>query len=341
MNKIKYFLIVNIIWPFFLSANAYSADCSQKRMGMDIGSGSTKIRLALVDVCQKKIEKILFEKSIPIAFKDDLSRSTKKQFSEKIVQDAVTKLKLILDEVDDERPFTIYAVATSAFRDATNAKIAAKFISKSIGSKIKIIDQKQEGLLGFVGASSITGYPTNEIVVWDIGGGSQQITILDKSKPKTFLGKLASGSFKNYIISKVQKKDLMSNISPNPISFYESALALNYLFKDAKKIPKVIKEAMLNPHYKMIGIGGVHNNSMKDQLKFKDNQYTIETLEKSLKERIGLTDKEVGGDYFDTDISNLLYVYGMMGYLGIKKVETVKVTMAEAVILHPEIVGFK
>ncbi len=310
-------------------------------MGIDIGSGTTKIRLAQVDVCQKKIEKIIFEKSVPIAFKDDLSRSSKKQFSDKIVQEAISKLKEIEEEVSSEKPFAIYAVATSAFREATNARIAAKFISKKIGSPLKIIDQKKEGLLGFLAASSVTHYPENEIIVWDIGGGSQQITMLNKSKAKVFLGKVASGSFKNYIISKIQKKDLMTNLSPNPISLYHGALALNYLFSDAKKIPKVIKEALLNPHYKIIGIGGVHNNSIKEQLKLKENFYTFEGLEKSTKERMGLSDKEVGGDYADTDISNLLFVYGMMGTLGIKKVEMAKISMAEAVILHPEVVGLK
>ena len=133
----------------------------------------------------------------------------------------------------------------------------------------------------------------------------------------------------------------MKNLSANPINLYEGAVALNYLFSDAKKIPKVIKEAMLNPHYKIIGIGGVHNNSMKDQIKFKEGFYTFEMLEKTTRERLGLTDQEVGGDYASTDVSNLLYVYGMMGYLGVKKVETAKVSMAEAVILHPEVIGLK
>jgi exopolyphosphatase/guanosine-5'-triphosphate,3'-diphosphate pyrophosphatase len=56
-------LKINLLLPaflaFFISTSAFAKTCEEVRMGLDIGSGSTKIMVAKVDFCKKKIFKVL------------------------------------------------------------------------------------------------------------------------------------------------------------------------------------------------------------------------------------------------------------------------------------------
>lgn len=326
---------------FIFSPSLFSADCVQKRMGVDIGSGSTKFKLALVDTCHLKIEKILFEKSLPLFFKENLAKNAKHELGPEIIEEAKNLFEKIKEETNEHGPFQIYAVATAAFREAKNGKKAAEKLSKYLGAKITILSQKVEGLLGFKGATTILNSPQDQIMVWDIGGSSQQITVLKNGKPLIYEGKLASVSFKNKIITKIQKKEIEKIRTPNPINMYQAAMAISLAKKEIEKIPKFIREEIKNKKLKLVGIGGVHNNSIKDQLKLKENFYNIEMLEKGIKERLGMTDEQIGGDYASTDISNLLMVYSMMNEMRAERVDIVKITLAEALLLHPEVISKK
>jgi exopolyphosphatase/guanosine-5'-triphosphate,3'-diphosphate pyrophosphatase len=54
-----------------------------------------------------------------------------------------------------------------------------------------------------------------------------------------------------------------------------------------------------------------------------------------LNKGISLTDKEIGGQYADTEISNLILVLGFMQQLGISEVMTQNINLADGVLLNP------
>ena len=70
----------------------------------------------------------------------------------------------------------ISAVATEVFRQASNGGAFVQSLSKRVNFPITIIDQKKEATLGFWGAVGLTQKPKDDIVVWDIGGGSSSKT---------------------------------------------------------------------------------------------------------------------------------------------------------------------
>jgi exopolyphosphatase / guanosine-5'-triphosphate,3'-diphosphate pyrophosphatase len=80
----------------------------------------------------------------------------------------------------------------------------------------------------------------------------------------------------------------------------------------------------------------VHNVSIKKQLKSKST-YTQEELINAVKARIGLNDKDIGGHYADTEISNLILLLGFMQKLGIKEVIPVNVNLDDGVLVDPEL----
>jgi exopolyphosphatase / guanosine-5'-triphosphate,3'-diphosphate pyrophosphatase len=66
------------------------------------------------------------------------------------------------------------ALATAALRDAENAPALLERIRTELGIEVRIISGEQEAWYGFVGA--VTGLPVDHGVLFDLGGGSMQLT---------------------------------------------------------------------------------------------------------------------------------------------------------------------
>jgi exopolyphosphatase/guanosine-5'-triphosphate,3'-diphosphate pyrophosphatase len=66
------------------------------------------------------------------------------------------------------------AVATAALRDAENAGALLERIRTELGLEVEVISGDREAFYGFVGA--VTGLPVEHGVLFDLGGGSMQIT---------------------------------------------------------------------------------------------------------------------------------------------------------------------
>ena len=66
------------------------------------------------------------------------------------------------------------AVATAALRDSENAAALLERIRTELGLAVEIISGEQEARYGFVGA--VTGLPVEHGVLFDLGGGSMQLT---------------------------------------------------------------------------------------------------------------------------------------------------------------------
>ena len=110
-----------------------------------------------------------------------------------------------------------------------------------------------------------------DVVVWDIGGGSMQMTMyLGNGKYSIYKGKLASVSFKNHIIEDIQNKDISAVKSPNPIN----RRSMKTAFRDAEvmakiTVPREIQDKLQDPNTFVIGIGGVHFYSISKILRNK------------------------------------------------------------------------
>lgn len=331
---------------------SYDKACIYTKAAFDVGSGTTKMKVAQVDVCKKKILKVFLKKQIPVAYKENLVSSKKgKIFNSFIQKKGFKVLKRLAKQAKKFKPHKWVGVGTSAFRKANNAKAFLKKVKKDIKLDIKIITQKEEGEIGFFAAKTLLSklsplkIKNKKIVVWDIGGGSMQMISPEKRKISNFFlkkwtfykGTLASVSFKKHIIKNIQKKPYKK--SPNPMSNWVAKKAERYVINHAKKtIPKGFKK-IFKEKFILLGIGGVHYHSIFKQIKKsvkrkKTRYYTKYQLQKTLNRRKNLSNKKIGGRYASTDISNLILVLGFMKSLKINKIYTGQVDLTDGVLLY-------
>jgi exopolyphosphatase/guanosine-5'-triphosphate,3'-diphosphate pyrophosphatase len=334
MNKVFVLLCLSLI-----SFMTYANECLETRAAFDIGSGATKIKVAQVDICKQKIFKVLLNTSEPVTYKESLMNSSDNTLPMSIIQKGIKAINSLKTKASTHNPTLYIATATSAFRTAKNGVEAIKILNEKTGVKIKIISQEEEAKIGFVGATVYSNVAIEDTIVWDIGGGSMQISsYLGNDKFSIYKGKLASVSFKNYIMNYIQQKPIQAK-TPNPISDSEYIRAEDVARIFAQiTVPEKIKRKLNQEKTEVIGIGGVHYSSLLRRMT-QENRYNVFMLESYIHKLINKTDSELGGGkYVSTDVTNPILVLGFMDALGIQEVTAVDVNLADGLLVMPEII---
>jgi exopolyphosphatase/guanosine-5'-triphosphate,3'-diphosphate pyrophosphatase len=319
------------------SAPTEKVKCDTVRAAIDIGSGSTRLKVAKVDRCKNKALEVLLEREEKVDYKEDLTKSHRNSFSDEIMATGLATLRTLKTEAEKFSPKEYVAVATAAFREAKNGQKFIEKINVELWINARIITQGEEALLGFYGSADNIGSTPENTVIWDIGGSSQQIIrYTGHNHFSVYEGKLGSIPFKEYILKRIKRKHAFS---PNPINSYQAKLAVEYAKRNAEKtVKKDIKEFLQNTKdVKILGIGGVHYFSIRNQIdpSGEKDSYTIGDVEKTLNSKLGKTDNELGNpQYVQTDVSNLALVFGYMKALNIYEVKTAKINMTDGLILN-------
>lgn len=308
-------------------------ECVVRLGAFDIGSGSTKMRVADVDICTRKIKEIIESRVTKVDYVESFKRS--ENFPPQVMVEGLAVLRSLKFRAEQLNAKYFTAVATSAFRRAKNAPEMVRRIENDLKIPVQIISQKREAELGFYAASSIAEVAPQLAVVWDIGGASQQITAL-RGDGKYFLiheGDFGSLNFRDRIITQIQKKQAKS---PNPMTQEETQRAIDLASSLASKlVSSEIKNKIRKTGSIVLGIGGVHAFSIRGQVGQGDH-YTQKQVSDTLWKRHAMTDAQIGGQYADTDISNLAFVLGYMKALGVDQVRSLEVNLTNGVFLQPQ-----
>lgn len=329
----KIYLCLILVFTFFTTSDVFAKSCEEIRMGFDIGSGSTKMMVAKIDYCKNKILEVLHQDSRPVAFNEDLEKSTDGNLSPGIIDKGAQTIEEMFKKGKSFKPKKTAGVATSVFRKSKNGVDIIKGYARKFKVHLEVISQEEEALIGYLSVMSLMDENSKDkkIVVWDIGGGSMQMFSMDKNrKPHRYMGELASVTFKNMVIEVIQSKSIEEVSSPNPIGDNRKqviALARSY---SKLHVPADIKNDL--KERVVVGVGGVHGHSIKNQLQLKDSDYTLAELDAASKLQAQKSDKELAGDYRSTDVTNLLLVQGFMEGLGIKEVQILNASLLQGVM---------
>jgi exopolyphosphatase/guanosine-5'-triphosphate,3'-diphosphate pyrophosphatase len=318
-----------------VTPDAQTSSCIETRAAFDIGSGGTRMKVGKVDLCQHKVLEMYATVEEKVGYKDDLSANQTGAFSEAIKTKGLAVLADMKAKAAPFKPKKFIAGATSAFREASNGPAFAQQITQTLGIETRVLTQREEGILGFLGAVATAKAAKENILVWDIGGGSKQLTALaaDKKNFEVFSDGYASVAFKNAVIQQVKHANPAEVVTPNPVGAGNLEAAANLVYKSEAKIPEFFKTLIKNPTTKVIGIGDVHYYSVRGQTGVNGNTFTKDDIKRTINQRISWNDKKIGGNYAETDVTNLILVHSYMDALGIKKVETTKVNMTDSILI--------
>ncbi|UCI06012.1 Ppx/GppA phosphatase family protein [Mesorhizobium sp. B1-1-8] len=92
---------------------------------------------------------------------------------------AVEALKICGDKLRNRKIRKARLIATEACRTATNGVEFLERVEREAGLKLEIIDRQTEARLAVSGCGSLVERDTRGVVLFDIGGGSSEIALID------------------------------------------------------------------------------------------------------------------------------------------------------------------
>lgn len=232
----------------------------ERRAVIDVGSGGTKVLIVDVDVETCEIVNIVLEKTVPVPYQAALEKSEDKCFDELVQSqglDAFQSIKQLLDEHEVE---AVRAIATEAFRKAKNGSEFANKVYESTGIPLKIISQKDEGLIAYDSALAVTHGDPKQTIVWDIGTGSFQITMKhEDGQYEVFDKGLGAVPFKNEILENIQHTDPKN---PSVMTSEEYKQAGRFARRLARQASRDAKLKIKSKDVEIVGIGRLFQNSV-------------------------------------------------------------------------------
>lgn len=327
------FFSINLLTLFFslpATENAYVI-----RAAIDLGSGGPKLRVAEVNLTANKIIKILHIEQTLIPFQDSLAQSSDRSLSPEIMLKGLEAFKGAIAKAKSLGAEKIAAIATAAFRNARNGSQFMNEIQAQTGIKVHILDQDLEGELAFQAAFARLDICPKDLITWDIGGGSTQL--VGRSSDDRFLierSQEGSGTFKNFIIERIQQRNIKEFKSPNPMSSEVVSQAEAYARELAEKVNLAIKNKICQPSTQIVGVGSVFGRGIAVLLNHK-NPFTVEDLAEAVNGLIDKTDADLGGgDFAFVEVSNAVLTLGFMRGLNIKQMSIVDINNADGVLVY-------
>mmetsp|Transcript_23217 Transcript_23217/g.57284 ORF Transcript_23217/g.57284 Transcript_23217/m.57284 type:complete len:446 (+) Transcript_23217:216-1553(+) len=232
-----------------------------RRAAFDVGSGAVKMVVAEMDLhagVVPRVIKTLASSKENCLLAEDLERSQGDRFSDGALEDLSDIITRFAAKARELGADEMGGVCTAAFRRAANGPSFLKNIAKNVGVSLKIITQEQEAHLGYMTVVSLCHDDLNshEIVAWDSGGGSFQISADWDDGITCWLRSVGSGIATARLIQEVQQKDFATTQTPNPVSLEEAQTLAALLKKVIGAPPEWLLTKLALEHVKLVGIGG-------------------------------------------------------------------------------------
>ena len=104
------------------------------------------------------------------------------RLSDAAMDRAVGALKACADKLNGRKVKAVRLIATEACRRASNGEEFLKRVEAESGLSLEIIDRETEARLAVAGCSSLVDRKARGVVLFDIGGGSSELALLDLNK---------------------------------------------------------------------------------------------------------------------------------------------------------------
>jgi len=302
----------------------------EKIASIDIGSNT--VRLLILEILENKSFKLLVSKR-------NITRLGENMDSEgKLIEKRITSTLKVLAEfqktcMENGNP-PLFAVATSAVREASNGQEFVRLAKKETGIDIKIISWEEEARLTLEGVFWKTSNENQKTITFDIGGGSTEF-ILSKGK------NISDACSTSLGVVRLTEKF----ITKHPIDDKEFKELQNYLKEELLAVKKQL--SAFSPEI-LIGTAGTVTTlaAIKENIypydaekihgsifSFQNAESILQNLkEKSLGERLQIKPLEPGRE--DLIIAGIAIVLETMRIFDCKILQVSEYSLREGIILN-------
>jgi uncharacterized protein (DUF952 family) len=137
-------------------------------------------------------------------------------------------------------------IATAVFRKAENGKDLLQKIEKDLGIHFQILSQDEEGKIGFLSAKIL--YPEigeENLLAWDSGNGSFQITAKIGDTYKIYQGPLGHGTVRVLLSKEIRGgKVFEGHVSGNPVQMNEAPQIVQGIENLLPEIPSWLQDKL-------------------------------------------------------------------------------------------------
>lgn len=319
--------------------------CYENRYAFDIGTGTVKSRAVVFNVCTNKVVETLgkFEKLTHFEacmVNDETGAVT-------LTPECVNRTNFDFEKFQYEYNMDCnkdkcFATATAWARKVNNDQEVAGLLKKQ-GIEMKVLSQEEEGEVAFksvLGSAEFANVAPENLVVWDIGGGSFQFSTLDeKGKIHVFQGADGVESFDKLIRKLFVKPQSLE------YPFFDDAeieRSVDYVSKNyGRKLAEdpVFAAKFSDPNTVLVGVGGPMNKAMIDHIQLP-RVITPEIIKDAIHTFKGKTAEHVKEslyprlpNHFLRSAQSLLIIhYGIMVGAGIEKVQISDLGLVDYVV---------
>lgn len=277
---------------FFLFLFTASLNAQVVRAALDVGSGALKLVVAEINEEKECIEQIYYSEEFPIGLKKDMQLSGLPYFSEAIQIQTQSTLKQLQAKVAIYNPTAWSGIATMACRQSHNAPELFNKIKSDLNIPISIISQQEEGRIGFGTAVAVSKLKQNDIVAFDSGGASFQISTLLDNDLKVIKGDIGYVPAESLLLNDIRHLPYHNN-SPNPVYIEEIWQLVDLLKKRLPHISTDFCHKIRDPSTKVVGIGGETSLFYTAYLALKKNRLHKDELLDAIKVYAGMTDEQL------------------------------------------------
>jgi exopolyphosphatase/guanosine-5'-triphosphate,3'-diphosphate pyrophosphatase len=107
------------------------------------------------------------------------------RLSDQAMERALEALQICADKLGTRNIARSRLIATEACRSATNGAHFIRRVEAETGLRLEIIDRETEARLAVSGCGSLVERSTDAVVLFDIGGGSSEIALIDVSRRRS------------------------------------------------------------------------------------------------------------------------------------------------------------
>lgn len=299
----------------------------RRRAAFDIGSGATKLMVADVELGPPaRIVDVHFAQEVPVGFMMALRQSGDGTLSSAIQDQGMEVMRALVAKCQElgVGAGSRCAVATEVFRKASNGADYLRRVKEELGLEAPIVTQDAEARLGFLTAVALQGRPEDEVVCWDSGGGSFQMTSADPDGGplRTFLGPLGSGNSLAMLVEEVQGRSFAEHPSPNPVSDADAAALVVKMKACLSEPPPWLRGALVT------AIGGPNSMFQLAADVLGSSTYAGDSVREALGRLIGRTDDDLAASYCQGGnreppslcVSKLCLLLAVMEHCGVAEV---------------------